>query len=94
MTTCFLCKQKFNNVKILFNHFDFFHPEHKFDSFFSAENNCLRSFSLKNSFRKHLLTHTEICKPQSNIFSNINEFTISVPLLSDSSSNKEKLFVI
>ncbi|CAI6372385.1 unnamed protein product [Macrosiphum euphorbiae] len=63
MVTCFLCNQTFDSIKILFNHFNFFHPEQKFDSYFCAENNCSRSFSLKNSFRKHLLKHTYESQP-------------------------------
>ncbi|CAI6372222.1 unnamed protein product [Macrosiphum euphorbiae] len=59
MPTCFLCKQHFVNSNILFKHFDLYHPQ-SIDSYLCAEGNCLRSFSLKNSFRKHLLNHKTI----------------------------------
>lgn len=35
------------------------HPQN-IDSYYCTKENCLRSFSLKNSYRKHLLNHIEM----------------------------------
>lgn len=59
MPTCFLCKEQFVNIKVLFKHLDLYHSQ-SIDSYVCAEGNCSRSFSLKNSFRKHLSSHNTI----------------------------------
>ncbi|XP_022160294.1 uncharacterized protein LOC111026502 [Myzus persicae] len=41
----------------MFTHFNFQHSCNTFDTFYCAEDGCLRSFNLKNSFRKHLQKH-------------------------------------
>lgn len=57
MPTCFLCKLKLNSINTLFTHFNFEHSCNTFDTFYCAEDGCLRSFNLKNSFQKHLQKH-------------------------------------
>lgn len=55
MPLCFLCKKTFS-IKLLFKHFDLYHPENV-SSYICGKENCSRSFSLKNSYRKHLINH-------------------------------------
>jgi len=59
MPTCFLCKEQFVNIKVLFKYLDLYHSQ-SIDSYVCAEGNCSRSFFLKNSFRKHLSSHNTI----------------------------------
>lgn len=69
MFTCFICKNTYLSVKILFSHFDLQHSNHNFNCYQCAEGECSRSFYLKNSYSKHLLTHSaDIIQPSTAQF--------------------------
>ncbi|KAF0713678.1 SAM domain-containing protein, partial [Aphis craccivora] len=53
-------------INTLFTHFNFQHSYNTFDTFYCAEQGCLRSFNLKNSFRKHLQKHILDEKPHTS----------------------------
>lgn len=64
MFICFICKNTYLSVKILFSHFDLQHSNHNFNSYKCAEGECSRLFYLKNSYSKHLLRHsTDLIQP-------------------------------
>lgn len=64
MFTCFICRNTYLSVKILFSHFDLQHSNHNFNSYQCAEGECSRLFYLKNSYSKHLLRHsTDLIQP-------------------------------
>lgn len=67
MPTCFLCKLKLNSINTLFTHFNFQHSYNTFDTFYCAEEGCLKLFNLKNSIRKHLQKHILDEKPHTLI---------------------------
>ncbi|KAL5245948.1 hypothetical protein ACI65C_013356 [Semiaphis heraclei] len=52
-----------DSIKSLFKHFDLQHLNHEFHFFQCNEEDCSRSFYLKNSFRKHLSKHTNPILP-------------------------------
>ncbi|CAI6360173.1 unnamed protein product [Macrosiphum euphorbiae] len=82
MPKCFLCKKEVDSIKSLFKHFDLQHLNHEFHFFQCNEEDCSRSFYLKNSFRKHLSKHTNPILP--SIFEQYHETSFnldSTPIL-------------
>jgi len=58
MPLCFICKNNFYTVRKLLFHFNFFHSNYKFEKYSCIDENCNRTFTLRNSFCKHLKKHT------------------------------------
>lgn len=81
MPKCFSCKKELDNIKSLFKHFDLNHFNHEFNFFQCIEEDCSRSFYLKNSYRKHLSKH------HPNVQPSISE------LFHESSSNLDPILI-
>lgn len=91
MPICFICKLHFSHpthsflsISLLCKHFQIKHSDYNFTFYDCAEVNCLRSFHLLNSLKKHLASHIsveEISTQTQHI--NSNCVTNSLPEQSD-----------
>lgn len=63
MPSCFLCNKFFATVNFLTSHFNIQHDIKNITEYICKENECFRSFSSLNSFKKHLKQH--------NIYNNV-----------------------
>lgn len=59
MYFCFVCKKKFETIKILLSHFSTDHRLKNFGVYKCSQRNCFQHFSSKWSFSKHLIRHQE-----------------------------------
>ncbi|XP_022821285.1 uncharacterized protein LOC111352853 isoform X1 [Spodoptera litura] len=58
MVVCFLCKNNYDSFGAFKAHLTLFHDASEYRTLVCSEENCNRNFQLFNSFRRHLLTHT------------------------------------
>jgi hypothetical protein len=85
MPTCFICKTVTTSIKSLSAHFSLIHSDHAIERYICCEENCSRHFSLLNSFKKHLKSHTTY--NDGNI-SNLNNSIVNIqPTVSNSLIN-------
>lgn len=57
MPACFLCNKYFVSINFLISHFNINHDLKSVPEYICKENDCFRSFSSLNSFKKHLKSH-------------------------------------
>jgi len=57
MPSCFLCNKFFVSINFLTSHLNIQHDVKSITEYICKENECLRSFSSLNSFKKHLKQH-------------------------------------
>lgn len=58
MVVCFICKNKYNYFGAFKPHLNLSHDVSEYRTLICNEGNCDRKFQLLNSFRRHLLTHS------------------------------------
>lgn len=88
MLSCFLCDKFFASVNFLTSHLNIEHDIKCITEYICKENECFRSFSSLNSFKKHIKQH--------NIYNNVAPIVTvdHVPNMSSSDIENNELYIM